>query len=113
MIIGTCIRKGLKSEYERLKTGCSNDVVISISNGLILLEAYEFESGKMLGQFLYEDMEDLVFHWALEYRPDKDDDGSELSFMPDLRKLQPYEPTDRHSLIKALARKAKKNGDKE
>lgn len=39
-----------------------------------------------------------------------DDDDSELSFMPNLRKLQTYEPTDRHNLIKALTRKAKKNG---
>ena len=78
MIIGTLIRKGLKSEYERLKTGYPNDVEISINNGLILLEAFEFESGKMLGQFLYEDMEDLVFHWALEYRPDKDNNGSDV-----------------------------------
>lgn len=77
MIIGTCIRKGKECDYQRLKTGYPNDVEISINNNLILLEAYEFESGKMLGQFLYEDMEDLVFHWALEYRPYKDDDGSD------------------------------------
>ena len=41
-----------------------------------------------------------------------DDDDSELSFMPNLRKLQPYEPTSRNSLMKALARKAQKNGSK-
>lgn len=40
-----------------------------------------------------------------------DDDDSELSFMPNLRKLQPYEPID-HSLMKALSRKVKKNGSK-
>lgn len=41
-----------------------------------------------------------------------DDDDSELSFMPHLRKLRPYELTDRRSLMKSLSRKAKKNGGK-